>query len=126
MTYLATAFNFLGVRGLIAAGLGAALIAVMWRADSISDDRDKYRDKLASEEARHSITRQSVNTLETALARFVGEGKARRAAQLAAVEAQAEKSEALRRTAMMYRAELATLTPDEFCTTPDFVMEGRQ
>lgn len=116
------------IAGGVALAAVAALGVVIWRADAISADRDRLRDKLAGEEARHAVTRQSVLTLESALARFVGDGKARRAAQLAAVDAQKGKSEALRRYADEIRVEIEAFSPADQCdcSTPDFVMEGRR
>lgn len=57
--------------------LGIALVVVMWRADAISEQREALRTELATEEARHAVTRQSVDTLSGELARMVKEGEAR-------------------------------------------------
>ena len=54
-----------------------ALGIVMWRADAISDSREKLRNALAAEEARHAVTLQSVDTLTLELAKLVEEGEAR-------------------------------------------------
>lgn len=115
------------IAGGLALGAFVALGVVMWRADAISAQRDALQTKLAGEEARHAVTRQSVDVLETALARFVGDGKARRVSQLAAVEAQQARSEAMRNYAARIRAEMADFAADDpcDCSTPDFVMEGR-
>lgn len=45
-----------------------ALGFVMWRADTISGQRDDAIRDFLGEQTRHEITRQSVATLETALA----------------------------------------------------------
>jgi cell division protein FtsB len=56
------------IAGGIALALAIALGVVMWRADAISDDRERLRNALATEEARHAVTRQSVGTLEAVIA----------------------------------------------------------
>lgn len=115
------------VAGGIGIALALALAVTMFQlssARSTIKDRDK---SLALKTAQLTISNQSVATLETALAGFVGAGKASRAAQLAAIEAQAKKSASLRSYAAQIRAELATMKPGDpcDCSTPDFVMEGR-
>ena len=113
------------VSGGLIVTLGLALSVVMWRADTISGQRDAYRDRLSGEEARHSVTRQSVQHLEASLAKQIGAGKAARVAQLAAIEAQAEKSAKLRAEAAEIRAMIEEMEPGDpcDCSTPDFVME---
>ena len=75
--FLLKAASFLGVRGFIALGLGLALALVMWRADSISRDREKLRNELAGERAAHAVTRQSVRTLSGEIARLMREAMER-------------------------------------------------
>ena len=112
------------VSGGIIAALLIALGIVVWRADAISADREKLRNALATERATHAVTRQSVATLEDALARFIGAGKASRAAQLAAIEAQAGDSAELQAQAEAIRAEVATLAPDGRCITPRSILNA--
>lgn len=112
------------VSGGIIAALLIALAIVMWRADAISADREKLRNALAMEAASHAVTRQSVATLEGALARFVGAGRAARAAQLAAIEAQAGDSAALQAQADAIRAEMATFNRDGRCATPGSILNA--
>lgn len=75
--FLLKAASFLGVRGFIALSLGIALALVMWRADSISKDREKLRNDLAGERAAHAVTRQSVRTLSSQIARLMRESQER-------------------------------------------------
>lgn len=63
--------------GGLAALLAVTLIFVMWRADSISEARDAYRDNLTAEETRHAVTRASLASLELRLAAMVREGELR-------------------------------------------------
>ncbi|MBL4858404.1 MAG: hypothetical protein JKY36_04295 [Erythrobacter sp.] len=73
----AAIFRAIGFRGAIAIIALIALAVVMWRADAISESRDKLRTALATEEARHAVTRQSVDTLTLEMKRLVEEGEAR-------------------------------------------------
>ena len=107
----------------IVCALAIALAFVIWRADGLSDSLEAKRNELASERAAHAITRGSVETLQGALEKFVGAGKAARAAQLSSIEAQAPRSAVLRGKAAAIRAELESLEPDDQCRTPGFVME---
>ena len=59
------------------AALAIALALVMWRADSISKQRDAYRDNLTAEETRHAVTRTSLASLELRLAAMVRDGELR-------------------------------------------------
>lgn len=61
----------------IAVALAIALAVVMWRADAISESREKLRNEYAGEQARHAVTRQSVDTLTLEMKRLVEEGEAR-------------------------------------------------
>lgn len=113
----------IGIRGAIAIGLAIALGLVMWRADVISGKLDGKVQELADERAEHQVTRNSVEILESELAKFIGAGEAARVAQLAAIEAQAPKSAAMRAQAAEIRSMIDQIEPggDE-CRTPDFVM----
>jgi cell division protein FtsB len=104
-----------------AVALALALAVVMWRADAISAQRDDLRADLATCEARHAVTRQSVATLELSLGRYVGAGKAARVAQLAAIEAQADDNARLEAQAAAIRAEMAAMEPGPGCETPDSI-----
>ena len=77
---LGNLFSSLGMK--IATGAALALLValgvVMWRADAISADREALRDKLALSEARHAVTRQSVETLAGEMKRLVAEGEVRK------------------------------------------------
>ncbi|UPT53067.1 hypothetical protein [Synechococcus phage Yong-M3-232] len=60
-----------------ALALALALAIVIWRADSISAQRDAYRDNLTAEQTRHAVTRASLASLELRLAVMVREGELR-------------------------------------------------
>ena len=112
------------ISGGLIAFLLVALALVMWRADAISEDRERLRNSLATETANHAVTRASVANLKGVLERYVGAGQAAQVAQMAAVEAQADKSAALRAKADRLRGMIDELGPEEpcDCSTPDFVM----
>lgn len=116
----------IGIRGAIAIALGIALLIVMWRADSISEDLADAEAKLSIAEDRLEISNASIDTLEAKLAEYIGAGAASRAAQLAAIEAQAEDSAALQSQADAIRAEMAALGPDEPCScdTPSSILNS--
>lgn len=125
---LAKGVKAIGIRGFIAIGLGFALVIVMMRADSISKDREAIRNALAGERAAHSITRQSVTTLQDALEKFVGAGDAARVAQLASIEAQAKDNAELQAQADAIRAEMEAMgqrPADPECKTPGSVINAR-
>ena len=65
------------VFALIITALLIALAVVAWRADTISESREKLRNEYAAETARHAVTRQSVDSLTLEMARLVAEGEAR-------------------------------------------------
>lgn len=103
----------------IAAGaLTLALAVVMWRADAISDSREEVRNALAAERATHAVTRQSLLTLERELGKMVRDGELRAERLAEAMEAQDERTEALREQAERIRADGASSDP---CATPDSV-----
>lgn len=103
-------FRAIGLRGFIAIGLALALGVTMWRADTISGQRDDLIASLATEEARHAVTRQSVETLSTEMARLVAEGEARKARIDTAMERVRIDTAPLRREAA--RIEREGLGPD--------------
>ena len=115
----------IGIKGFAMIGLGLALAIVMWRTDAISGQRDHEREQRIAAEYKLGVSNASIATLEEALARYIGDGKARRIAGLAALEAQAGKSKALRDQAASTRAMIDTLEPDNQCRTPGFVMGER-
>ena len=122
---LGKAASAIGIKGFFIIGLIIALGIVMWRADSISADREDQRNKLAAERANHEVTRNSVNTLTASLAKFVGAGQAARIAQLASIEAQAEDNARLQSAADAIRAEMETLTDDDGrCITPGSIINA--
>lgn len=104
----------------VAALIAASILWSLWKGEI--ERHDDTRDKLGTEQARHAVTRQSVATLELSLGRFVGAGKAARAAQLASIEAQAKGNARLQAQADAIRAEMATWKPDGRCETPGSIM----
>lgn len=115
------------VAGGIIAALAVGFAVQTWRVNAAHSTIEDQGKAIALGEAKLAISNQSILTLETALRKFVGAGRARRVAQLAAIEAQAPRSAAMRREAERIRAELAEMRPGDpcDCSTPDFVMEGR-
>lgn len=106
---------------------GLAVLALVfggvqtWRLGNAQDALEKKRNELATCEARHAVTRQSVADLELSLGRYVGAGKASRVAQLAAIEEQAKDSGRLMKQAAAIRAEMAEMEPGPGCETPDSI-----
>lgn len=102
-----------------ALALLVALAVVMWRADAISGQRDAAREAFAMSEAKHTITRQSLDTLAEKLTAYVSDGDARksRVADLA-LEAKAG-AEAMRAEATEIEAAVAVM-----CETPDINLES--
>lgn len=97
------------VAGKVALGaflvLFAALGVVVWRADAISDQREALRTKLATEQAQHAVTRQSVATLTVELQRLVREGEVRKERVDAAMAKVALDTEPLRQEAARIERE---------------------
>lgn len=125
---LAKLAKAIGIRGFVAIGLGLALIFVMIRAHHISSDLEVKRNELAGERAAHAITRGSVDTLQAALEKFVGEGEAARVAQLASIEAQAKDNADLQAQADAIRAEMEAMgdrAADPNCRSPGSVINAR-
>lgn len=108
----------------VALTLMIALGVTMWRADVISEDRERIRNLLATEVANHAVTRSSVVTLEQALGRYVGAGAAARIAQIDSLEAQADDNALLQRQADAIRAEMETLVSADGCATPDSILNA--
>lgn len=98
-----------GIKGFIAIGLAIALGVVMWRADAISEDRERIRNALATEKANHAVTRQSVQTLADKIAELNREANARADAFEAAKRAAAAETERLRELAEGSDARIARL-----------------
>lgn len=111
-----------GIKGWVIIGLVITLGITMWRADVISGKLADEIQAHADEKAAHKITRGSVDTLETELAKFIGAGEASRVAQLAAIEAQAEESAEMRAEADEIRSMISEIDPIDVCRTPDFVL----
>lgn len=106
---MTAAFQFLGIRGLIAVGFAIALGIVMWRADAIAEQRDALRDRLAQEEARHAVTRQSVATLEDVIADLNEQAEQRAEAFAEAQELAKERDKELARLAKSSNAKIERL-----------------
>ena len=86
-----------------------ALGVVMWRADTISGQRDDAISDFLREQTRHEITRQSVVTLETALRDLNRQAEAR-AQEYRRVQAEANRESArLRERARTTDAQIARL-----------------
>lgn len=117
--WLISAGKFLGIRGGIAVALGIALAVTMWRADSISEDRDEARQAYAASEARHAITRASLDKLESRLTAMIEAGEATEEAVEEAVAETKEETDALRAEA----ARIGAVTGAD-CITPREVRES--
>lgn len=117
MIGLASVARTIGIKGGVIIALGIALAIVMWRADAISADREAMRNTLAAERAQHAVTRQSLATLESELGKMVRDGELRAERLEEALEAQDERSAALRAQAERIRAEGGV----DACVTPDAV-----
>lgn len=106
---------------------GLAVLALVfggvqtWRLSSAQEALEDKRNELATCEARHAVTRQSVADLELSLGRYVGAGQASRVSQLASLDAQSKNSKELQRQADMIRAEMAEMEPGPGCETPDSI-----
>ena len=65
----------------IVGAIGLAMILtlgiVMWRADAISKQRDHYRDAYSMEQARHAVTRGSVELLTKTIEGLNAQAEAR-------------------------------------------------
>lgn len=99
MSGLASAWQFLGIRGAVAVALAIALALVMWRADSLSDSLQNARDDLAAEKVRHEVTAASLVALTGELEAFVEAGKLREENRDDAIAAVAKETKELREQA---------------------------
>ncbi len=118
----------IGIKGFISIGLGLAVIGMGIALHFVDADRDKWRKEAHQTELKLEVSNTSIANLTEQLGKFVGAGKAARVAQLAAIEAQAEKSADLRAEAEEIRQMARDFKPEDpcDCSTPGFVMEGRQ
>lgn len=106
--------------------LAIALAFVMWRADTISGQRDVLREGLTTEKKAHAITRDSVDLLQTkiaeqndAIAVLEARGaQARENARKALGEAERANSRASRASERI-RAE-----PSTDCETSEAILES--
>lgn len=117
-------WKVLGIRGAIAIALAALALWCWIGWGNAAASRDGWQEKAILAERKLSISNQSIASLEGALSRYVGAGKAARVKQLAAIEAQAEDSARLQAQADAIRAEMETMAPDGLCQTPDSIKEA--
>jgi hypothetical protein len=94
--------------------LAIALAVVMWRADVISDQRDKLRDQLSVSEANHAVTVASLNSLSEQMEAMVRDGELRKERLADAMQQAQDDADELRREADAIRAE----APGSDCMTP--------
>lgn len=109
----------IGIKGFVIIGMALALAVMWWRADAISDSREEVRNALAAERATHAVTRSSLATLESELGKMVRDGELRAERLEEAMEAQDERSAALREQAERIRAQAGS--GGDPCATPDAV-----
>jgi cell division protein FtsB len=107
----------------VAGGIAAVLLVLLgiqtWRLSDAKSDLEDKRNQLAASEAQHSVTRASLSTLESELAKMVRDGELRaKRLQEARSEAK-EASGALRDRAAALRAQAGSV--DDPCVTPDAV-----
>lgn len=98
-----------------------ALALVTARADAISADREVLRNRLASVEARHAVTKAGLVRMEEDLARMVYEGAVREDRVQRALDTQQERSAVLREEAAKIIAE-GVIDP---CKTPQSVLHAK-
>lgn len=124
---MTAAWKLLGIRGSIAVAFAIALGIVAWRADAISGQRDHYRDAYSMEQARHAVTRQSVDTLEAVIADLNEQAEKRAEAYAEAQEMAQEREKELaaaRRSSDATIARLRELAEREGeCAVPDDLRE---
>ncbi|MAY20329.1 MAG: hypothetical protein CL955_06895 [Erythrobacteraceae bacterium] len=113
--------KFIGIRGGIAIAFALALAGTATVLHFVDADRDKWRRTAHQTEVKLEVSNASIADLKESLAVFVGAGKAARVAQLAAIEAQAEKSAAYRAQADAIEAMIAEFEPGDpcDCSTPE-------
>lgn len=104
----------------VCAGMAVALVVMFWRANAISNDRDRYRDALSSERAQHGVTRASLGILESELGNMVREGVLREDRLERALAVQAGRTESLQREADLIRQIGGNIE----CRTPDAIMRS--
>ena len=106
------------VAGGIVAALVLALVFVTIRADSISADRERLRTELAQSNARHSITRLSLQQLQDEMAAIVHAGALRESRVADALVEQRKRSELLHEEAQRILRE----TPSVRCEPPRSIL----
>ena len=103
---------------------GALILALAFctvqtvRLGSAKSNLEKTRSALAMSEARHTITRQSVTTLETKLAAMIEAGQLTRKSVQDALTATKQQTDAMRSDADVIGALVG-----ENCQTPAEIME---
>lgn len=107
----------IGWRGFVAIGLVVALGVQTWRLSSAHSEIEDQRNALATEVAQHAVTRSSLAALESELGKMVRDGELRAERLVEAMEAQDERSAALRAQAARVRSEGGV----DACVTPDAV-----
>lgn len=85
-------------------GLLLALSLVLWRADSLSEARDRAVEARIVEEAKHAVTRASVTALEGRLDAMVEAGQLTEQSRDAALATVAIQTDDLRKRAAMIEA----------------------
>lgn len=108
------------VAGGIVAALVLALIVVMARADSISNERDRLRDAVAEANARHAITRASLTQMQDEMAAIIHAGALREERVAEALAEQQKRSQVLRDEADRILRE----TPSVRCETPRSILQS--
>jgi hypothetical protein len=83
----------IGLKGGVIIALCLALAFVCWRADTFSDRLERSRNELATCEAQHAVTRQSVDTLDAVITDLNNRALARAEAYAQGIE-EAEKRSA--------------------------------
>lgn len=95
-----------------------------WRLSSAKAELEDKRNELATERARHAVTRASLDSLMDRMEALVEEGKATKARLSQALSEQQERSEALRSQAGRIRAAVPTPEAVERCESPSAVLEA--
>ena len=110
----------------VAAGIILALIVALgialWRADAISDERERLRNSLAASEAQHAVTVASLDALSAEMEKMVRDGELRRERLSEALEHAKTEGELLRDQADAIRAAAGDATD---CVTPGVVLDAR-
>ena len=108
------------IGGGIIAALVLALGLTMWRADSISGQRDAMQQALANERAGHAVTIASLDALQAELQEMVDDGTLREERLQEAQEAQEVVTQSLEAQA----AQIAASAPNVTCETVDAVLNA--